>query len=118
MTTQPADPQHLLVVWTSGDREVAEHMVFMYTLNSRLKEWWPQVTLLIWGPSQRLLTEDADLQAYLARMQQAGVRTIACKACANEYGLADKLEALGVEVFFTGTFLTEWLQSGRKMLTF
>ncbi len=29
----------LVVVWTSGDREVALEIVFMYTLNSKLKGW-------------------------------------------------------------------------------
>jgi hypothetical protein len=39
----------LVVLWTSGDREVALNMVFKYTLNSKLKNWWSEVRLIVWG---------------------------------------------------------------------
>ena len=61
----------LIVIWTSGDREVAEKMVFMYTLNSKLKEWWKEVTLIVWGPSAKLITEDIELQDYLEKLKEA-----------------------------------------------
>ncbi|TCO70689.1 hypothetical protein, partial [Marinisporobacter balticus] len=54
----------LVVLWTSGDREVAFKMVFMYTLNAKLKGWWKDVTLIVWGPSSKLLSEDAEVQVY------------------------------------------------------
>jgi len=38
-----------VVLWTSGDKEVALKMVFMYTLNSRLKGWWDEIKLIIGG---------------------------------------------------------------------
>ena len=55
---------NLIVVWSSGDRDVAEKMVFMYTLNSKLRKWWKDVTLIIWGPSAKLISEDVELQDY------------------------------------------------------
>ena len=30
----------LVILWTSGDKEVAEKMVFMYTINAKQYEWW------------------------------------------------------------------------------
>ena len=44
----------LLVVWSSADREVALHNVFMYTHNAKKNAWWDEVRLLLWGPSDRL----------------------------------------------------------------
>ena len=45
-------PDELIVLWTSGDREVALKMAFMYTLNSKRFDWgWKEVTLVVWGPS-------------------------------------------------------------------
>ena len=64
----------LVVIWTSGDREVAEKMVFLYTLNSRLREWWKEVTLVVWGPSLKLITEDTELQDYLEVPDRKSVR--------------------------------------------
>lgn len=47
------------------------------------------------------------MQAEIARMREAGVELVACKACAESYGVSQKLEVLGVEVRFMGRPLTE-----------
>jgi hypothetical protein len=67
----------LVVVWTSGDREVARKMVFMYTKNSRLKSWWGRVRLVVWGPSALLLTQDQELQEELEKLEATGVELLA-----------------------------------------
>lgn len=36
----PANSDKLVILWTSGDREVALKMVFMYGLNAKVKGWW------------------------------------------------------------------------------
>jgi hypothetical protein len=107
----------MVMVWTSGDKEVALKMVFMYTLNSKKKGWWPDVTLVVWGPSTKLLCEDKELQDYLAKMKEEGVNLQACKACSDMYGLSDELEKMGIEVLFVGQTLTNYLKEGRKVLT-
>lgn len=119
MTTNEPNPGgRLAVIWSSGDRDVALKMVFMYTLNSRLKGWWDTVRLVVWGPSSKLLTEDLELQEKLSDMQTAGVELLACKACADQYGVSDKLAELGVEVIYMGIPLTEMLKTGWSVLTF
>ncbi len=45
--------EKLVVLWTSGDKEVAEKMVLMYTFNSKRFDWWKDITLVVWGPSQK-----------------------------------------------------------------
>lgn len=107
-----------LIVWTSGDREVALKMVFMYTLNCSKRGWMDQVRLLVWGPSAKLLTEDEELQKYLDRLEEAGVELFACKGCADLYGIADELSALGIEVKYTGTMLADAQKDGWHVLTF
>lgn len=108
----------LVVIWTSADREVALKMVFMYSTNSMLKGWWDKVHLLVWGPSSKLLSEDKELQDQISQMLKAGVKVMACKACADSYGVSEVLETLGVEVKYTGQTLTDFLQSGYKVITF
>ncbi len=108
----------LVVVWTSGDREVARKMVFMYTKNSRLQNWWARVRLVVWGASAPLLAVDRELQAELDDLKAAGVELLACKACADLYGVTGQLQALGVDVIFMGKPLTEMLKSGWTCLTF
>ena len=110
--------ENLVVVWSSGDREVALKMVFMYTYNAKKKGWWKNITFVLWGPSEKLITEDKELQNYLKRMQDEGIATEACKACSDMYGVSGKLEELGVDVKYMGVPLTDYLKSDRKVITF
>jgi hypothetical protein len=111
-------PSKLLVVWTSGDREVAIKVAFMYTLNSKTSKWWNDVCLVVWGPSAKLLSEDRELQDYVKKMIAAGVVVQACKACADMYGVSDTLTKLGIDVKYMGKPLTDMLKSGWVNLTF
>jgi hypothetical protein len=113
-----ASPSKLFVLWTSGDREVALKMVFMYTYNAKKNEWWDTIRFIVWGPSSKLLSEDAELQEYLQKMKKVGVEVIACKACADLYGVSDKLAKLGLEVKYVGGDVTAMLKDNWASLTF
>lgn len=113
-----ADLTRLAVLWTSGDRDVALKMVFMYTLNAKRRAWFDEVQLIVWGPSSKLLSVDEELQAAVAEMEEAGVELVACKACADSYGVSGKLEELGVEVKYMGAPLTEMLKGDWVVVTF
>jgi hypothetical protein len=105
-------PDELVVLWTSSDREVALKMGFMYAFNSRRFKWgWKNVTLVVWGPSAKLLVEDKELQEYLTRLKEAGVKLLACKKCSDLYGVSDGLRQLGIEVKYMGKPLTDYLQN-------
>lgn len=112
------EPSRLAVLWTSGDRDVALKMVFMYTLNAKTRAWFDEVQLIVWGPSSKLLSVDQELQAEVATMNEAGVGLVACKACADSYGVSEKLEELGVEVRYMGRPLTEMLKGDWVVVTF
>ena len=47
----------LVVLWTSGDPEVAHRACLMYVHAAHKQKWFDQVVLIVWGPSARLLTE-------------------------------------------------------------
>ncbi|MFC1528790.1 DsrE family protein [Candidatus Latescibacterota bacterium] len=112
------EPSKLLVVWTSGDKDVAIKMVYMYTYNAKKQGWFDRVRFVVWGPSSKLLAEDKELQDYLQKMKDAGVEIQACIACANMYGVTDKLKKLGIEVKGMGVPLTEMLKTGWITMTF
>lgn len=109
--------ESLVVLWTSGDKEVALNMVFMYTLNAKLRNWWKDVRIIVWGPSSRLLCEDKELQDEIRKMKEAGVILEACKACADRYGVSDTLQRLGIHVYYIGKQFTEYLKEGRTVIT-
>jgi len=112
------EKQRLAVVWTSNDPEVAEKVCFMYTQNAKLKGWFDVVVLVVWGPSAKLLSENKILQERIKQMIADGVKVEACVACANMYGVADQLAALGIEVKAMGPVLTVYLKENWKVLTF
>ena len=110
--------EKLVIIWTSGDREVALKMVFMYTYNAKKHKWWDDLTLLMWGPSSKLLSEDKELQDYIKKIIESGVVVKACKGCSDMYGVSEALEELGINVYYVGKELTEYIKEGRNILTF
>lgn len=117
-TLKILDNEKLVIVWTSGNREVALKMVFMYTYNAKKYKWWEDITLLVWGPSSKLLSEDKELQEYIKKIIESGVVVEACKGCSDMYGVSEKLEELGINVYYTGKVLTDYIKEGRNILTF
>lgn len=112
-----AEKKHQLILWTSGDREVALKMVFMYALNCKKFSWMDEVRLLVWGPSAKLLTEDVELQNYLKELKKSGVELYACKGCADMYGVSNKLTELGVTVMYAGKMLANLQKEGWYVLS-
>lgn len=110
--------QQQLIIWTSGDREVALKMVFMYAYNCRKYSWMDNVRLLIWGPSDKLLLEDEELQNQLKELKKIGVELYACKGCADMYGVSDQLTELGITVMYTGKMLADLQKDGWHILSF
>jgi hypothetical protein len=113
-----ATESRLGVIWSSGDPEVAHRVCLMYTHNAKIQKWFDQVTLIVWGPSARLLAGDKDLQAEVTAMMKDGVKVQACLACADSYGVTEQLRKLGIEVKYMGKPLTDLLKDNWKILTF
>jgi hypothetical protein len=108
---------HLYVLWTNDNPITAEKMVFMYTINSRIRGWWENVTLIISGATAKLVGEDVNIQKLIKEAIDAGVHVTACKACADQLGVTETLEKLQIEVKFWGLPLTEVLKNNEKLLT-
>ena len=113
-----SDPSKLFVLWTSGDREVALKMVFMYTYNAKKNGWWDEIRFIVWGHSSKLLSVDLELQQEIKKMKEVGIELLACKACADRYGVSQKLEELGITVKYMGQPLTSMLKTDWVVLTF
>jgi hypothetical protein len=109
--------EKLVIIWSSADRDVALYMVFMYTSTSKQLGMWDDITLVVWGPSAKLLAEDEMLQVHIKNMIDAGVVVKACKLCSDHYGVSYKLENLGIIVKYMKE-LTDYIKEGRNILTF
>ncbi len=97
--------------------EVTLTMIFMYLLKAKQEVWWKVVTLIVWGPSAKLLAEVEELQERLAKLEKEGVVLEACKSCAEIYGVADELTGLGIDAYYIGEQLTNYIKEGRRLLS-
>ncbi len=108
---------HLYILWTNDNAITSEKMVFMYGINSLKKGWWENVSIIVWGATAQLVSRDSDIQKLIQKAMSAGVKMLACKACADQLGISDVLEKMGIEVMYTGELLTGILKSGQPLLT-
>lgn len=115
MSTSETDK--LLIVWSSGDIEVAKKMVLLYSSVILPRGYWDIAHLMIWGPSAKLLAENEDLQDMVKNIKDTGVELSVCVVCSDDYGVTKQLEELGVKPIHTGELLTESLKSDYKVIT-
>ena len=115
---QKIEQDTLVVLWTSGDRDVAEKSCLMYTHAAKKNNWFSEVILIIWGPSARLVIEDEAIRNKVLRMKEDGVILEACIACSNMLEVTEELRKLNVDVKGLGIPLTEYLKRGYHILTY
>lgn len=108
----------LVLVWSSDDPFVAERVALMFPHAAQKNQWFSDVTLVIWGPSAKLIAQNIVLQEKLRSMEADGVKIQACVACADAYGVTDRLKQLGYEVLPMGIPLANYLKRGYRVLTF
>lgn len=108
---------HLYILWTNDNPITAEKMVFMYGINAKLRGWWEEVTIIVWGAPVQLVNDNPMIREKVAQAQEAGVHLTACRACADQLEVTENLEELGIEVIYWGEPLTSLLKSGEKLLT-
>ncbi len=108
----------LVMLWISDDIDAAEKMAFMYGHTAKKSGWFKEVTVVIWGPSAKLISENEKLQEKVKAMMADGIKVEACVACARQYGVDVKLKELGYDVKGMGTSLTNYLKSENKVISF
>jgi hypothetical protein len=109
----------LLIVWSSGEKEVAKKLILMYGSVILPRSYWDEATIMVWGPSAKLLAHDEELKKQLKIVQDTGVKFNACVVCADDYGVSDILKNLNIELIHTGEVLTQALQGDEvKVITF
>jgi hypothetical protein len=107
----------LFILWTNDNAVTSEKMVFLYAGNAKVKVWFDSVTLIIWGATAVLAAENSDVEMKIRKLADAGVEISACKACADQLGVTEKLISMGVEVRYWGEDLSNIIREKRNLLT-
>lgn len=108
----------LLIVWSTDNKETIINLICLYAFNAKAKGWFDEVTILIWGASQQILCEDEEIKSHIEQMRKIGIKLIACKKCSENMYIEEQLENCGIEIYYTGKFLSDWLKSGKPILNF
>lgn len=112
-----ADDNTLFLLWTNADPVTADLMVFMYAENSMKYHTWDKLTIIIWGATAKLTAENSAIQSKIRMLQEMGVHFTACITCAEELGVKDILEEMGIDLVKWLHPLTALLKGGKKLLT-
>lgn len=112
-----SEKKTLYILWTNDNLITAELMVFMYGINAKKRDWWENVTIIIWGATAKLASESVKIQELIKTAKSEGVHVSACIACAEELGVVKKLESQDIELIRWGVPLTELLKADEKILT-
>lgn len=107
----------LYILWTNDNLDTTRHMVMMYATNAKLRGWWQEVKVIIWGATAKLVAHNGEVQRYMELARRAGVSFSACISCAQELGVTKELEALAIEMIPWGEPLTQLLKNNEKLLT-
>lgn len=52
----------LLIVWSTDNKETILNLICLYAHNAKIKGWFDEVTILVWGASQQVLCEDFEIK--------------------------------------------------------
>ncbi len=108
----------LYILWTNNNKITFKKMISMYTLNGKKNNWWNEIEIIIWGASAELVAQNKDIQEHIELLIDNEVKISACKACADELGVTEKLKDLNVEVKYWGEGLTKILKNNENLMTF
>ncbi|QKF82780.1 DsrE family protein [Halarcobacter ebronensis] len=102
--------ENLLIVWSNGDKEVANKFPLLYSSVLLERNYWNSCHLMLWGPSILLVKKSKKIRKKLIEIQKTGVTMSACIVCVEDYKAVKKLENLNINIEHTGELLTKALK--------
>jgi len=106
----------VVVIIATGEEQKALTGV-MYASKNLSEGWLDDVKVVFLGPSERLLVTSEEI-AKVAKELSAAHKPLACKFVADNEGITDKLEALGLKVDYVGTIIADLLKDGYLPMVF
>jgi hypothetical protein len=104
------------VIITNRDRDVIKWALRYARRNLECK-FLEDVKVIALGPSEKVITEDLELQELVKSIQAQGHVLRACKACSEEEGISDKLEELGFLVEYVGETISKLIKDDYLPMT-
>jgi hypothetical protein len=100
----------VLVVIATGDKDKALTGL-LYAKNALKRGWLDDVKVVYFGPSERLMVEDADVASATIEVASLG-EAYACKAISDREDISEKIDNMGVRVEYVGSIISDYVKQG------
>lgn len=107
----------LNILWTNDNLLTIEHMLFMYSYNTKKRGLWDEINIIVWGATAKLVAENVKIQELVNEAQSVGVTFQACRACAQKFDAIEILESMNMEVIFMADPLTDIIKMNQHLIT-
>jgi hypothetical protein len=101
----------ILVIIATADPVKAEAGM-MYAVNSLKHGWMDDVKLVFFGPAEKALLGDPDMQELLLEFHRQDRTAVACRFLAERDGNATGLDELGLDVQYVGSLISGYIKDG------
>ncbi len=108
----------LFVLLASGDKDVALEMALFYPVTVAKEKCMEEVKVILFGPSEKLVAHNKNVQKRIKTLQEAGVEILACKYCSDRMGVSEILEEMGIKVEYVSLRIAQMLKDGWASLSF
>ena len=89
----------------------------MYGTNALKKNWLEDVKIILFGPIEKAITEDSELQEAIKKYQEFQ-SPVACKLISDNEGISNNLESLGYQLDYVGTTISDYIKDGYIPMVF
>lgn len=101
----------LCVIVSSSDPDVIR-TALQYARRTVTEKFMQETRLFLFGPSEKIVARDPDVQDFIKRFQDTGKEILACKWCSDDYGVTEALKNLGIRVDYIGPHVSEAVRQG------
>ena len=106
----------LLAIIATGEKDKAL-VGLIYAQKAIAQGWMDDVMVIMFGPSEKLLITDSRI-SQVAKDLALHNKLIACKFIADQDNLSTQIEALGINLDYVGSIITDYLNKGFVPMVF
>lgn len=106
----------VLIIISTGEKEKAMTGM-MYAANALKYKWIDNIKVVFFGPVEKLISQDKDLQEYAAKIIQYET-PVACKYISDNEEISANLQNLGYKVDYVGSLISDYITDGYVPMVF
>lgn len=101
----------VVVVISTAEKEKV-YAGMMYAVNAIKQSWMKEVKLIFFGPSEKLLLDDSELQGYVKEYLELKGEAVACKFISDNDKSSENISEMGLQVDYVGEILSNLIKDG------